>query len=74
MFEDVALFVLRLLEKAMHEENRSCELRSLIGNECDAIAEIWHSSASLEGVGPLVMPTLSELRARSTWRLSRAGT
>lgn len=30
----------------------------------DAIAQIWHSSASLPGVGPAVMPTEPELRQR----------
>ena len=30
----------------------------------DAIAQIWHRSASLPGVGPAQMPTLDELRQR----------
>ena len=30
----------------------------------EEIAEIWHSSASLEGVSPPIMPTLADLRAR----------
>jgi putative acetyltransferase len=30
----------------------------------DAIAEVWHRSASLPGVGPAVMPTEADLRSR----------
>lgn len=40
------------------------KLRPATGSDHDAIAEIWHSSASLPGVGPPVMPTLEELRQR----------
>ena len=30
----------------------------------DAVAAIWHAGASLPGVGPAAMPTLTELRKR----------
>ena len=39
-------------------------LRPATSDDHNAIAEIWHSSASLPGVGPPVMPTLQELRRR----------
>lgn len=41
----------------------------------DAVAEIWHASASLPGAGPPQMPTLEDLRSRvdaeiaAGWRL-----
>ena len=38
------------------------ELRPSTESDYDAIAEVWHSSASLPGVGPPTMPTLGELR------------
>lgn len=45
--------------------NRSvCALRPATSSDYDVIAEIWHSSASLPGVGPPVMPTVDELRRR----------
>ena len=40
------------------------KLRPATSDDHDAIAEIWHSSASLPGVGPPVMPTVKELRRR----------
>ena len=40
------------------------DLRPSIKADNDAIAEIWHDSASLPGVGPPVMPTNHELRKR----------
>ncbi len=40
------------------------QLRPSTRTDHDAIAEVWHGSASLEGVGPPTMPTLNELRAR----------
>jgi GNAT superfamily N-acetyltransferase len=48
----------------MNARAQACELRP--SNEADhsTIAEIWHSSASLPGVGPPVMPTLGDLRER----------
>lgn len=39
-------------------------LRSARKADYDVIAEIWHKSASLPTVGPPLMPSLSELRAR----------
>lgn len=33
-------------------------------SDYDAIAAVWHASASLPGVAPIVMPTASELRER----------
>lgn len=45
-----------------HDSNY--RLRPATSDDHDAIAEIWHSSASLPGVGPPVMPTLGELRRR----------
>lgn len=33
-------------------------------SDYDAIAAVWHESASLPGVAPIVMPTASELRER----------
>ncbi|CAN5274574.1 hypothetical protein BH10PSE7_BH10PSE7_23310 [soil metagenome] len=38
--------------------------RPSVEADYDAIAAVWHSSASLDGVGPLVMPTRNELRER----------
>ena len=43
---------------------RACGLRPAIEADRDAIAEIWHESASLLGVGPPVMPTAGQLRER----------
>lgn len=43
---------------------QTCKLRPSIQADYDAIAEIWHSSASLPGVGPPIMPTENELRER----------
>lgn len=40
------------------------ELRPSIETDHDAIAKVWHSSASLPDVGPAVMPTEGELRRR----------
>jgi ribosomal protein S18 acetylase RimI-like enzyme len=40
------------------------KLRPAGTGDHDAIAEIWHNSASLPGVGPPVMPTMDELRRR----------
>jgi ribosomal protein S18 acetylase RimI-like enzyme len=40
------------------------ELRPVRVADHDAVAAIWHSSASLPGVGPAVMPTLDHLRER----------
>ncbi|MDC9825180.1 GNAT family N-acetyltransferase [Devosia sp. ZB163] len=39
-------------------------LRPATPTDYDAIAAIWHMSASLPGVGPAAMPTLDRLRAR----------
>ena len=40
------------------------ELRSALAIDHDAIASVWHSSASLPGVGPFEMPTLADMRNR----------
>ena len=48
----------------MHIRPEACELRSAVEADRDDIAEIWHMSASLPGVGPPVMPTAGELRER----------
>lgn len=39
-------------------------LRPATSSDHDAIAQIWHGSASLPNVGPPVMPTIDELRQR----------
>lgn len=39
-------------------------LRPATAADCDAIAAIWHLSASLPGVGPAKLPTLERLRER----------
>jgi ribosomal protein S18 acetylase RimI-like enzyme len=38
-------------------------LRRATEADHDAIAELWHASASLPGVGPLVMPSVADMRA-----------
>ena len=48
----------------MNTGMQTYQLRPSIKADHDAIAEIWHSSASLPGVGPLVMPPKAELRER----------
>lgn len=48
----------------MNLEPQAYKLRPSIEADRDAIAEVWHSSASLPGVGPPAMPTLDELRER----------
>lgn len=48
----------------MSDTNPTCELRPATKADHDAIADIWHSGASLEGVGPPTMPTQNELRQR----------
>jgi putative acetyltransferase len=48
----------------MHTHDSAYELRRATSGDHDAIAEIWHCSASLPGVGPPVMPTVEELRRR----------
>jgi ribosomal protein S18 acetylase RimI-like enzyme len=40
------------------------ELRPSREADYEAIAKVWHSSASLPGVGPAIMPTETELRKR----------
>lgn len=42
----------------------SFALRPSTEADYDTIAEIWHSSASLPGVGPPMMPTEADLRKR----------
>lgn len=39
-------------------------LRPPFAADYDAIAQVWHLGASLPGVGPELMPTEAELRAR----------
>ena len=63
-FIDVALFMCWPLATGMNMENQSCELRPSVAADHDTIAEVWHSSASMPGVGPPIMPSLSELRQR----------
>ena len=48
----------------MSETHKHYELRPSVEADRDAIAEIWHGSASLPGVGPPVMPSQGELRNR----------
>lgn len=56
----------------------SFELRPSTEADHDAIAEIWHESASLPGVGPADMPSQADLRKRvdvefaSGWRVTVA--
>jgi ribosomal protein S18 acetylase RimI-like enzyme len=45
-------------------------LRPAEERDHDAIADIWHASASLPGVGPPVMPSLDELRQRAKAELA----
>lgn len=44
--------------------NMLVELRSSVESDNDTIAQIWHQSASLPGVGPAVMPSEADLRHR----------
>jgi putative acetyltransferase len=48
----------------MNIKMQACQLRPATEADRDAIAEIWHTSASLPGVGPPIMPTAGELRER----------
>jgi len=54
------------------------ELRPATAADYDAIATIWHLSASLPGVGPAKLPSLERLRARidveiaAGWRVTLA--
>ena len=48
----------------MSTNNFDFKLRPATSGDYDAIAEIWHSSASLPGVGPPHMPTFEALRRR----------
>jgi putative acetyltransferase len=48
----------------MNVSAQAFELRPALETDYDAIAEVWHGSASLPGVGPPVMPTLDALRKR----------
>jgi len=48
----------------MEIKTQAIDLRPAIEADRDAIAEIWHESASLPGVGPPVIPSLAELRER----------
>ena len=48
----------------MSPHNSDYKLRPATSDDYDAIAEIWHSSANLPGVGPPVMPSKDELRRR----------
>ncbi|MFT4181442.1 MAG: N-acetyltransferase, partial [Rhizobium sp.] len=48
----------------MNDGLHAYQLRPAIEADHDAIAEIWHGSASLSGVGPLVMPAEAEMRER----------
>jgi ribosomal protein S18 acetylase RimI-like enzyme len=48
----------------MEIKTQAIDLRPAIEADRDAIAEIWHESASMPGVGPPVIPSLAELRER----------
>ena len=48
----------------MSASGQPFDLRPAIAADRDAIAEIWHTGASLPGVSPPVMPTPAELRER----------
>lgn len=48
----------------MNVRTQPYRLRPSTNTDHDAIAEVWHSSASLSGVGPPFMPTIGELRQR----------
>jgi ribosomal protein S18 acetylase RimI-like enzyme len=54
------------------------ELRTARSTDLDTVAQVWHESASLPGVGPPIMPTLLELRERvdieleAGWKLTVA--
>ncbi|KAB0680027.1 GNAT family N-acetyltransferase [Aureimonas leprariae] len=48
----------------MKEAARRCILRAATAADREAIAAVWHASASLPDVGPPAMPTLRELRQR----------
>lgn len=58
----------------------SVAIRIAAPPDFDEVAAIWHSSASLAGVGPPQMPTLNELRSRvdveaaTVWKLFVAET
>jgi ribosomal protein S18 acetylase RimI-like enzyme len=62
----------------MTPSHPSIELRAPRDAELDSVAQVWHESASLPGVGPPVMPTPQELRARvdaelaAGWKLTVA--
>lgn len=58
------MFIFRLLYADMTIAAQTFQLRPCIDADHDAIAGIWHSSASLPGVGPAVMPTVAALRKR----------
>ena len=48
----------------MNARTRTYELRPATMADHDAIAHVWHGSASLPGAGPAVMPTEAEMRKR----------
>lgn len=62
--QGICIEIIEAMDQSMNAGNRAFELRPAIGADRDSIAEIWHSSASLPGVGPPVMPTARELRER----------
>ena len=53
-------------------------LRAARSSDLDSVAQIWHDSAGLPGVGPPVMPTVQQLRQRvdaelaTGWKLAVA--
>jgi putative acetyltransferase len=55
----------------MNLETGAYKLRPSLEADRDAIAEIWHSSASLPTVGPAVMPSLARLRERVDLEFTR---
>ena len=48
----------------MNKIDPDYKLRPATSGDHNAIAEIWHSSASLPGVGPPSMPTFEDLQRR----------
>jgi ribosomal protein S18 acetylase RimI-like enzyme len=59
-------------------KNSGWVLRPATYIDHDSIAEVWHASASLQGVGPPEMPTVADLRRRvdaemaSEWKVTVA--
>ena len=50
------------------------ELRAARSTDLDSVAQVWHASASLPGVGPPIMPTVQQLRERVDTELASGWT